>query len=377
MPWFADYCKEAARTDQLADNRDHVNLLAAGLFGETGSVLAELKKTVRERGAYPSYQNRLMEEIGDLLWYLARLVTVLAPSDIEKLEELADRVGQRNDNAGNEPIRAAFTLGSTAGALLATLQQNADGVMASQLRTIWRALLQVAVGAHIDICEAAAKNIEKTRSRWPSEALSIPLFDEGFDETEQIPRKLDVEFRQIRCGSKYTVLLRCNELNIGYRLTDNIEHPDFYRFHDVFHLARAVYLGWSPVTRVLLNCKRKGDPKVDENQDGARARIIEEALSAVVFSRAKETRFYDGIDHVDYDLLKTISEFVRGFEVDEVPLWQWEEAILNGYSVFRALRDNGGGTVTADLVNRSLRYAKPSPIQTTGDAAEPLEGSDT
>lgn len=376
MPWFANYCKEAARTDRLADNRDHVDLLAAGLFGETGSVLAELKKTVRERGAYPSYQNRLMEEIGDLLWYLARLVTVLAPSDIEKLEELADRSRQRNDNAGNEPIRAAFTLASTAGALLGTLQQNTDGVMASQLRTIWRALLQVAVGAHIDVREAAARNIDKTQSRWPSEALSVPLFDEQFDETEQIPRMLDVEFRQIRRASKYTVLLRCNGLNIGDRLTDNIEHPDFYRFHDVFHLAHAVYLGWSPVTRVILNCKRKGDPQLDENQDGARARIIEEAVSAVVFSRAKETRFYDGIDHVDYDLLKTISEFVRGFEVDEVPLWQWEEAILNGYSVFRALRDNGGGTVTADLVNRNLRYAKPSPIWTTGDAVEPLEGSD-
>ena len=374
MPWFADYCKEAARTDRLSDNPDHVDLLAAGLFGETGSVLAELKKTVRERGAYPSYQNRLTEEIGDLLWYFARLVTVLAPSDIEKLEELADCAGQRDDT-DNEPIRTAFTLGSTAGALLATLRQNTDGVMASQLRTIWRALLRVAAGAHIDLHEAATKNIQKTQSRWPSEARFVPLFDEWFNETEQIPRKLAVEFRQIRRDDKCTVLLRCKGLNIGDRLTDNIDQPDFYRFHDVFHLAHAVYLGWSPVVRVLLNCKRKSDPQVDENQDGARARIIEEAVSAVVFSRAKKTRFYDGIDHVDYDLLKTVREFVHGFEVEEVPLWQWERAIMNGYRVFRALRDNGGGTVTADLINRDLRYAKPSPIWTTGDAVDSLLGS--
>ena len=376
MPWFADYCAEAARTDRLSGNRNHVDLLAAGLFGETGSVLAELKKTVRERGAYPSYQNRLMEEIGDLLWYLARLVTVLAPSDIERLEELADRAEQHDDNADNEPIRAAFTLGSTAGALLATLQQNTDSVITSQIGTIWRALLRVAAGAHIDVREAATKNIEKTQSRWPSGAHFVPLFDEWFDETEQIPRKLDVEFRQIRGDSKYEVLLRCNGLNIGDRLTDNIEHPDFYRFHDVFHLAHAVYLGWSPVVRVILNCKRKSNPQIDENQDGARARIIEEAVSAVIFSRAKETRFYDGIDHVDYDLLKTVSEFVRGFEVEDVPLWQWEKAIMNGYRVFRALRDNGGGTVTADLINRDLCYAKPSPIwPTTGGAVESLVDS--
>ena len=95
MSWFADYCEEAAQTDRLSGNENHVALLATGLFGEAGSVLAELKKTVRERGAYPSYQNRLMEEIGDLLWYFARLVTILAPSDVRKLDESAERSRQR------------------------------------------------------------------------------------------------------------------------------------------------------------------------------------------------------------------------------------------------------------------------------------------
>ena len=376
MSWFADYCEEAAQTDRLSGDPDHVALLATGLFGETGSVLAELKKTVRERGSYPSYRNRLMEEIGDLLWYFARLVTLLAPSDVKKLDDLAERSGQLDDHPDTEFIRDAFTLGGAAGALLATLQKNTDNVIPSQLGTIWRALLRVAAVARVNVREAAAKNLEKTQSRWPPERDFLPLFDERFDETEQIPRRLDVEFRQIRRGSKRAVLLRCNGLNIGDRLTDNIDHPDFYRFHDVFHLAHAVYLGWSPIVRVLLNCKRKSDPRVDENQDGARARIIEEAVSAVVFSRAKETRFYDGVDHVDYDLLKTISEFVRGFEVEDVSLWQWEAAILNGYHVFRALRDNGGGTVTADLINRNLCYAAPSPIWTAGDAVESLASPD-
>ena len=209
----------------------------------------------------------------------------------------------------------AFTLGAAAGTLLATLQQKTDNnVVASQLDTIWRALLRVSSAVGIDLCEAARRNLEKTQSRWPPARESVPLFDDNCAEEEQLPRTLDVEFRQIERGDKQVVLLRCNGLNLGDRLTDNIDEPDFYRFHDIFHLAHAVYLGWSPVARGLLNCKRKSDPRVDENQDGARARIIEEAVSAIVFSRAKETRFYDGIDHVDYDLLKTISEFVRGFE---------------------------------------------------------------
>ena len=70
MPWLTDYCNDAQQTDRLAGRSDHVDLLATGLFGETGSVLAELKKAERETAAYPSYRNRLVEEIGDLLWYL-------------------------------------------------------------------------------------------------------------------------------------------------------------------------------------------------------------------------------------------------------------------------------------------------------------------
>ena len=128
----------------------------------------------------------------------------------------------------------------------------------------------------------------------------------------------------------------------------------------MFHFAHAVYLGWSPVLRALLKSKRKSDPRFDENQDGARAQIIEEGVSAIIFSRAKETHFYEGIDHVDYDLLKTISDFVRGFEVEAVPLWQWEEAILNGYRVFRNLQSNRSGIVSLDLINRELSYSAPS-----------------
>ena len=369
MPWLTDYCNDARQTDRLAGRSDHVDLLATGLFGETGSVLAELKKAERETAAYPSYRNRLVEEIGDLLWYFARLVAVLAPSEVEKLEALAERALRPGDA---DAISEALALGVATGALLATLQQKTDNVAASQLGTIWLALLRVACAVHVDLSDAARRNLEKTESRWPPVREFVPLFDDDFEEEEQFPRALDVEFRQIDRGGKPVVLLRCNGLNLGDRLTDNIDEPDFYRFHDIFHLAHAVYLGWSPILRVLLNCKRKSDPRVDENEDGARARIIEEAVSATVFSRAKETRFYDGIDHVDYDLLKTISEFVRGFEVEAVPLWQWEEAILNGYRVFRALRDNGGGTVTVDLVKRDLCYAAPSSRQTAGRPGEPV-----
>ena len=70
-------------------------------------------------------------------------------------------------------------------------------------------------------------------------------------------------------------------------------------------------------------------------------------------------KFYEGIDQVDYELLKIIQEFVQGFEVDQIPLWQWETAILKGYEVFRSLRDNRGGGVILDILNRNLCYRSP------------------
>ena len=349
MSWLTEYSKAAARTDRLAGKPNHTQILAAGLFGEAGSVLAELKKEDRETQAYPAYRNRLVEELGDLLWYLVRFSTVAASFELASLDPPVDPPQQRNERV----LEHALALGAVIGELC-TLQQEAGNVAVERLQAVWDALFRLAVGAGISLYDAAQQNLAKIGSRWPREHQFIPFFDDSFEEWEQLPRKLYVEFRQIERSGTKVVILRCNGLNFGDRLTDNIEYPDFYRFHDVFHLAYAVYLGWSPVIRSLLNCKRKSDPRLDENQDGARARIIEEAISAVVFSRAKEMEFYRGIDHVDYDLLKTIQEFVRGFEVDQAPLWQWEKAILQGYRVFRALRDNSGGKVTLDMLNREL-----------------------
>ena len=351
-PWFAQYCEEAGLTDQLAGKPKHVELLAAGLFGETGGILAELKKRSREDAAYPVDEERLVEEVGDFLWYFARLTTVLESFDLTRLDVAVD--AERPDDLAD-----ALALGTAVGALLDTLQRGTDIDASTRLEAIWRALVRVAAGSGICLEHAAEKNLEKTRSRWPREPEPVPLFDDEYPEWEQIPRRLKVEFREMGSVEKPVVILRCNGLNLGDRLTDNIGVSDGYRFHDVFHFAHAVHLGWSPLLRSLLKCKRKSNREVDESEDGARARIIEEAVSATVFSRAKEVDYYGGIDRVDYDLLKTIQGFVKGFEVDRVPLWQWEEAILNGYRVFRELCKHKGGVVTLDLVERKLAYEAP------------------
>src|SRR5258708_39815340 len=79
MDWLKGYSTQAALTDRFQERENHVQLLAAGLMGEAGSILAEVKKMKREKEAYPAYRQRLVEELGDFLWYFVRLVSITDP----------------------------------------------------------------------------------------------------------------------------------------------------------------------------------------------------------------------------------------------------------------------------------------------------------
>ena len=138
-------------------------------------------------------------------------------------------------------------------------------------------------------------------------------------------------------------------------MTDNSADEDDYRFHDVFHLAFAAVLGWSPVVRALLKLKRKSDRSVDENEDGARAIITEEGISNWVFSHGLRHEAFADVSSLDFDLLRTIRHMVKGYEVQVCPMWMWEEAILQGFKAFRHLQQNRSGTVVADLTARTLK----------------------
>lgn len=352
---LTDYFTSARKTDQFIGFPNHSAILAAGLFGEAGSILAELKKSLREREAYPAYRRRLVEEIGDFLWYFVRLADVTRNQQI-CLQPKCNQITRGCENS----LSTFLKFGNSVGDLLSAINENKPAnEVTEKLQHIWDALLTIANDANVSIEEAALENIRKVESRWPTIRAPIPLFDDKYPEEEQLPRNLVIEFREKARGDKKIVLLRCNDLNFGDQITDNIEDPDGYRYHDVFHFSNAVFLGWSPVLRSLLRCKRKSDSKVDESQDGARAAILEEAIAASLFSRAKKLQFFKDLTHLDYDILKMIQEVTSGFEVEQVPLWQWEQAILEGYNVFRLLRSNSGGRVALDLINHKLTYSPP------------------
>jgi len=178
-------------------------------------------------------------------------------------------------------------------------------------------------------------------------------FDREFGSEEQLPREFRIRVNQRGTGKSY---LQWRGVFIGDPLTDNIADRDGYRFHDVFHLAYAAILHWSPVIRALIKHKRKSNPKYDEEQDGGRAIVVEEGLTAWIFSRAKELNFFEDQKKVSLGILKTIGEFVSGYEVDKCPLKLWEKAILDGYAVFRQLKANEGGWIVGNRAQRTITY---------------------
>jgi len=163
----------------------------------------------------------------------------------------------------------------------------------------------------------ARDNLRKTSARWSREApgqrsLLPAFFDEPFPVSEQPPRVFDVE---VRTNDANKVECFVDGQPLGDSLTDNAYEDDGYRFHDVFHLSYAAVLGWSPIVRSLLQRKRKSDTLVDDVEDGGRAKVIDETVSAIVYDYARKHSFFKGVTAIDFGPLKTIPSLINHLEV--------------------------------------------------------------
>ena len=98
-------------------------------------------------------------------------------------------------------------------------------------------------------------------------------------------------------------------------------------------------------------------------EDGARAAIIEEAISILIFNQAEERGWYSDQSSIDIGLLKTIRRMGMGLEVRACTAKQWQEAISQGYAAFRELKKNAGGDVTVDLDKQRIAYRAPTAIK--------------
>jgi NTP pyrophosphatase (non-canonical NTP hydrolase) len=292
---FDSYQMKALGTDRVparAGSDDALSLIVPmlGLAGETGQLLSEYKKHLRDGEAHRLFKERVSEELGDLLWYVAN-------------------------------VASKFDL---------TLD------------------------------EIAVANLAKVKARWATERTEPLRFDAALPEGERLPRRFEVELVDVEGEDYQRVRVAINGIPFGGELTDNAYDPDGYRFHDVFHFAYAAVLGWSPITRALLRRKRKSRPLLDEVEDGGRAAVIEEGVAALTFDYARRHQMLDSVSVLDFQLLRTIKDMTSHLEVKQCTTGEWEQAILQGFRVWRAVLAARGGRIAVDLDQRRIDYLGPA-----------------
>lgn len=361
-----EYETAIKKTDRFP--KDELTPVILGLFGEVGSIMSATKKYRREKKAYVGYKEAVEEEFGDALWYFTAICRRFDLSIADVFESAFDandiKTIAASDNE-DSPLSQTITpaqvdnldktlikLGTITADLL-NINKNTDNNFETLVKFA-RVYIESLHSIELSFAKVARGNIKKTIGRFEIPELSmLPDFDIDFPTEEQLPRKFEIEISERKSGQSY---LKWKGVFLGSPLTDNILDPDGYRFHDVFHLAFVAILHWSPTFRALIKHKRKSDPVFDEAQDSGRAIVVEEGLTAWLYSYSKGLDYFEGHDSVSFDVLKTIEKFVSGYEVQDCPLKLWEDAILQGYAVFRKVQQNNGGIVIGDRSKRTLEY---------------------
>jgi hypothetical protein len=108
-----------------------------------------------------------------------------------------------------------------------------------------------------------------------------------------------------------------------------------------------------------MRCKRKSrNDRVDEVEDGGRAKVVEELVIKAIHSEGdrqakavgrcvlgKPTRLFPHRSQINFRLLKTLRAYVDGLEVAKNTFWEWEDAIFEGCDMFYWLCNEKQGTV--------------------------------
>jgi NTP pyrophosphatase (non-canonical NTP hydrolase) len=416
-----EYKRIAERTDQLEPKSPtHSNykiMPILGLAGEIGSLLAEIKKRVREPNRATDFGSvKIKEELGDIVWYaatiarranldfqrdvlLANLVHALNSSGLYVPRPMRRKKGhvqlttkavesfnayQRNtekiarlNGSDTSLVPCLARIWKSSGELLSVVDAAKAAFNKAEQQKVVRSLGDVmwhvagfATFYGLKLDDIMVANVEKTQSMFmpAKERKPTPLHDEDSKPLEQFPRRFNVDF--IPVDGETSVML-INGMRVGDPLKDNAYQPneatsgriDGYRFHDCVHWAFVGVLGWSPVMRGLMKRKRKSNKQKDDAEDGARAQIVEEMIVKLAHTYAVNVdrdRLLNGRDHVDMDLLKQIKVLTTGLEVGANKLWEWEKTILFGFSIFHRLRYERQGRLTVDLKQRTVAFSKIS-----------------
>lgn len=289
-----EYQKRASGTVQTYNSKDQENFFLGylGLAGEAGSVLTTLKKLIRDGEGFGSFNDKLKEELGDVLWYISSI----ASHNNISLEEIA--------------------------------QINIDKIEDRFKETN---LLDI------------PRFDQNYQEQFPDSFVINFIEQEGENDLPEV--------KMIWEKNSGTELIE-----LGDPLTDNSRVPNDYRYHDVFHLGHIAFLGWSPVIRHLMKLKRKSDGFTLDSEDRGRPQVAEEAITLIIYNYAKGNKMLKLSNRIDTELLNMIKQLVVNLEVATVTSYQWEKTIIGSYKVFHQLVANKGGRVLVSPKLRKLEY---------------------
>lgn len=437
---IADYDTFVRQSDQYAgfSKSRRREIAIYGVVSEIGSLVSAVKKErLQEAGAgsLRGAKREVAEEIGDIIWYcfsLAQIENDNKPADILATDIRALAQELTGDDDSVEMFRAALSTENLSAFLKGaedfpklrdrsfddyqelaykTARTGEDVLLGVCLSVLWQLgaelmrvflpksekrinrrlpdrpvnrvlgeiawhLAATATVYELSLDQIVRENIDKVQFRTNRENPT-PLHDEGAPDHERLPRKFEVKFLTIEPG-RSRMYFQGGQL--GDDLTDNAYEPDGYRFHDVMHLANAAKLGWSPVLRALFGRKRKYDLKIDEVEDGARARIVEEAVIKTIHSEGKKQSAALGLDEdtaplfsnradISFSFLKFVRGLIAGLEVEKNKFWEWEDAIYDGYTIYNQLRLHQQGTVSVDLEARTIIFSEHVVVDLKGVVA--------
>lgn len=224
-------------------------------------------------------------------------------------------------------------------------------------------LSTVASREDLSLSEIAAANLDKNVGRWdghdPDRAhisSEADFYDTDYPPDQQLPRTATYTVR--KSGDKAAIFFNEHPYNLGDRLTDNNWRNDGYMFHDVFHIAFSTILHWSPISRRLLNAKRRSQPDVDNIEDGGRAGIIEEAIVAVAFDHASKYDFYKDVTEIDAATIDTARKLTASYEVRSAAPELWYRAFKQGFEAWNLLQRLGEGIILTDANERTITFRK-------------------
>jgi NTP pyrophosphatase (non-canonical NTP hydrolase) len=102
------YQARVTRTDRNPGTDEQARMIPlAGLASETGELLGEYKKYLRDGASHRLFKERLSEEVGDLLWYVANVATKFGLD----LDEVAQQNLEKCEGRwGGLPSREAFDI---------------------------------------------------------------------------------------------------------------------------------------------------------------------------------------------------------------------------------------------------------------------------